>query len=326
MRRRPSKWRVKITEFEPAVSKRTTADSPRANTVVSAKTFVWSANSIAEERDSTGANVAKRFFGEGEQRTGGADAGNYYYSLDHLGSIREVTDSTGSLKAQYDYDAWGNSSIVAGTMNVDFGFTGHYFHQPSGLNLATYCAYDPNVGRWINRDPIGEMGGLNLYGYVQGTPVTTTDHDGLFDGETSRVHYSTSGPGHDPRVMWNHNRTVPTEIYLGGLYYHNGRADFRFHGNWGGPGWANGGWGSESGPLPAVDDPQYVLPKDPEDPCYEQHDRCIHDCPTCPSKGNACVKNCDARLADCLWALPSKSLRVRITAGLFDSFIPFWIH
>ena len=72
--------------------------------VISAKTFVWCGNEICEERDGTGATVTKRFFADGEQRVGDSDAGNYYYSHDHLGSIREVTDSSGTLLSQYDYD------------------------------------------------------------------------------------------------------------------------------------------------------------------------------------------------------------------------------
>jgi hypothetical protein len=35
-------------------------------------------------------------------------------------------------------------------MQVGFGCTGHYFHQPSGLNLPMYRAYSPNLGRWIS--------------------------------------------------------------------------------------------------------------------------------------------------------------------------------
>ena len=42
----------------------------------------------------------------------------------------------------------------------------HPWHQQSGLNLAMFRAYDPNLGRWINRDPIEERGGLNVYGYI----------------------------------------------------------------------------------------------------------------------------------------------------------------
>ena len=148
----------------------------------SVKIFVWSGNTIAEERDSTGANVTKRFFAEGEQRVGGTDAGNYYYTRDHLGSVREVTDAFGTLQGQYDYDAWGNSVVIKGKMQVDFGYTGHYFHQPSGLNLAVYRAYNPTLGRWISRDPLKNaelLQGPNLYGYVKNSPILLTDPFGL---------------------------------------------------------------------------------------------------------------------------------------------------
>ena len=118
------------------------------------KTFLWNGNTIAEQRDATGANVVKRYFAEGEQRVGGSDAGNYYYTRDHLGSIREVTDSNGNLIGQFDYDAWGNQTVVNGNMDADFGFTGHYFHEPSGLYLTPNRAYNPTLARWISRDPL----------------------------------------------------------------------------------------------------------------------------------------------------------------------------
>jgi RHS repeat-associated protein len=145
----------------------------------STKSFVWSGNTIAEERDVSGANVKKRFFAEGEQRVGGSDAGNYLYSRDHLGSVREVTNASGILKAQYDYDAWGNQVVVSGNMSFDFGYTGHYRHAASNLYLALYRAYDPSLGRWLSRDPIGEEGGMNLYGYVENNPVNLVDPLGL---------------------------------------------------------------------------------------------------------------------------------------------------
>jgi RHS repeat-associated protein len=145
----------------------------------SSKTFVWSGNTIAEERDSTGANVTKRYFAEGEQRVGGNDAGNYFYARDHLGSIYEVTNTSGNLVAQNDYSAWGKSVVTGLSMSVDFGFTGHYFHQPSGMNLALYRAYSPSLGRWISRDPIAERRGPNLYAYVSNDPTNRIDRLGL---------------------------------------------------------------------------------------------------------------------------------------------------
>ena len=38
--------------------------------------------------------------------------------------------------------------------------------------------YNPNTGRWLNRDPIGERGGPNLYGFVSNDPIDALDSDG----------------------------------------------------------------------------------------------------------------------------------------------------
>lgn len=43
-----------------------------------------------------------------------------------------------------------------------------------------YRYYDPSTGRWINRDPIAERGGLNLYGFVGNDAIGKTDKLGLF--------------------------------------------------------------------------------------------------------------------------------------------------
>ncbi|WP_074986574.1 RHS repeat-associated core domain-containing protein [Pseudomonas citronellolis] len=54
-----------------------------------------------------------------------------------------------------------------------------HWHQASGLYLALYRAYDPESGRWLSRDPIGERGGINLYAYVEGNPISLHDAKGL---------------------------------------------------------------------------------------------------------------------------------------------------
>ena len=50
----------------------------------------------------------------------------------------------------------------------------------SGLDFTLYRAYDPGHARWLNRDPIGEVGGVNLYAYVGGNPISNADPLGLF--------------------------------------------------------------------------------------------------------------------------------------------------
>jgi RHS repeat-associated protein len=76
-------------------------------------------------------------------------------------------------------DPYGRTTLVSGTNLSDFQYAGYYTHQPSGLNLTLYRAYDPTVGRWLSRDPIGEDGGINLYGYVSNDPIYWTDPLGL---------------------------------------------------------------------------------------------------------------------------------------------------
>ena len=60
-----------------------------------------------------------------------------------------------------------------------FGYAGMFRHEPTGLNLTLYRAYNPLTGRWLSRDPIGENGGLNVYGYVGNDPLGSVDPLGL---------------------------------------------------------------------------------------------------------------------------------------------------
>jgi len=147
-------------------------------TVTNEKHFVWDGLSIAEERDASG-SVTKKFYGNGEMR----GTTKLYYARDHLGSIREVTDDIGVLRARYDYTPWGTRSAnaISGAvaLECDFGFTGHYYHSSSQLHLAPYRAYSADLGRWLSRDPIEERDGLNLYGYVANDPINCIDLLGL---------------------------------------------------------------------------------------------------------------------------------------------------
>jgi RHS repeat-associated protein len=145
-------------------------------TTLADRRLLWSGGGIVEERDATGTNVVKRFFGQGEQ-VGGT---NYFYTRDHLGSVREVVDVSGSLLARYDYDPYGRRIVVSGTFEATFGFTGHYRHAPTGLHLALARAYDSETGRWLSQDPMGEDGGINLYAYCGNNPVNGVDPDGQF--------------------------------------------------------------------------------------------------------------------------------------------------
>ncbi|HWA11397.1 MAG TPA: RHS repeat-associated core domain-containing protein [Opitutaceae bacterium] len=139
------------------------------------KQWVWAGGAQpAEERDGSNV-VTKRFYAGGEQ-IGGT---SYYFTRDHLGSVREITDGSGVVQARYDYDPYGRSTKISGSLETDFGYTGFFRHAQSGLWLTCYRSYDPELGRWLSRDPIGENGGINRYSYVGGNPVNFIDPMGL---------------------------------------------------------------------------------------------------------------------------------------------------
>jgi RHS repeat-associated protein len=144
--------------------------------------WIWDGLELCEERNSSN-NVTKRFYGQGEQISGVA----YYSTRDHLGSVQELLDGTGSLAAgglhaRYSYDIYGQRSANLVTVNpiaTDFGFTGHQQFDAIALLGAPFRFYQPAFGRWLSRDPIGEDGGLNLYGYVRNNPANLIDPLGL---------------------------------------------------------------------------------------------------------------------------------------------------
>jgi RHS repeat-associated protein len=169
--------------------------------VTSTKQFVWVPRETqpAEERDGSN-SVTKRFYSQGEQ------IGNtsYYYTKDHLGSVREVTDSSSAVQARYDYDPYGRRTKLSGSIDADFGFTGHYYHEPSGLHLTLHRSYSADLGRWLSRDPVPQseflQDGPNLYAYVANNPITKTDPLGLQTPNPTQVPPPQPGPLPAPPV------------------------------------------------------------------------------------------------------------------------------
>jgi RHS repeat-associated protein len=139
------------------------------------KRFLWYGYGIAEARDSGGTAV-KRYFGGGVQQGGS----NYLFTADHLGTVRELADTSGAARARYDVDPYGRRTKTTGDLDTDLGFTGTTAHGPSGLSLAVFRIYDPERARWLNEDPVGFAGGLNRYAYVDGDPINQVDPLGLW--------------------------------------------------------------------------------------------------------------------------------------------------
>ena len=103
----------------------------------------------------------------------------YYYHADGLGSIIALTDQSGKVVQPYEYDSFGNLKDQKSRVKQPFTYTGREWDKETGLYYYRARYYDPMDGRFIQKDPIGFMGGINLYGYVQNNPVNWTDPSGL---------------------------------------------------------------------------------------------------------------------------------------------------
>jgi RHS repeat-associated protein len=90
----------------------------------------------------------------------------YYFHTDQIGTPLEMTDTDGQIVWQATYKAWGEIELLAvNEVEQNLRFQGQYFDDETGLHYNTFRYYDPEVGRFITRDPIGLAGGRNLYQY-----------------------------------------------------------------------------------------------------------------------------------------------------------------
>lgn len=146
--------------------------------VVADHSYFWcgQVRCLAHDNTQSGSPVSTQYFSQGATVSGTPS----YYVQDQLGSVRQLITSAGNVAAEYDYDSYGNRTVVSGTTVSDIGYAGYFYHGASGLNFTMYRAYDSSHARWLNRDPIGEDGGINLYAYTGGNPASFIDPYGLF--------------------------------------------------------------------------------------------------------------------------------------------------
>jgi RHS repeat-associated protein len=138
--------------------------------------LLWCGEAICQTRDAGDAPLAYHY-PQGELR----GTQRLYYATDHLGSVREVKNlATGQTVAAADYSPYGATTAQTGSLTPARGFAGLWRH-PSGLYLTHFRAYSPTIGRWLSRDPIAEAGGVNLYAYLGGNPISRIDPTGLLN-------------------------------------------------------------------------------------------------------------------------------------------------
>ena len=99
---------------------------------------------------------------------------------DHLGSLRAVVRSDGTVMQTMQHDEWGKvlTDWTNGFERVPFGFAGGLYDTETGLVRFGARDYDPETGRWLSKDLARFRGGTNFYEYAAGNPVSIIDPDG----------------------------------------------------------------------------------------------------------------------------------------------------
>ncbi len=140
---------------------------------------------VLAETDLSGTNLREYVYFEG-RAVARRDANGtvYYFFHDRLGSLRKITNASGGVVRDIDYNPWGTETCNSGTVDDPHKFTGHELDGESGLYHTLYRKYSPTLGRWLSRDPVQgipqQPQSLNLYPYVWDDPLNRVDPDGDF--------------------------------------------------------------------------------------------------------------------------------------------------
>jgi RHS repeat-associated protein len=107
-------------------------------------------------------------------------SGWYTCGFDQMKNVTELFGASGNIAASYDYAPFGATLSVTGPAAAlnPFRFSSEAWDATLGLVYYNWRHYNPFDGHFISRNPIGEDGGLNLYGFVGNDPVNRWDYLG----------------------------------------------------------------------------------------------------------------------------------------------------
>jgi len=142
--------------------------------------YVYDGQNIILEYDQNNNITASYTHGPGidEPLAVQKETNTYYYHADGLGSITSLTNVSGNVVQTYSYDSFGNITQT-GSISQPYAFTSREYDSETGMYFYRARYYDPKVGRFVTKDPIGFAGGdENLYAYVGNNPVIWIDPSG----------------------------------------------------------------------------------------------------------------------------------------------------
>ncbi len=138
---------------------------------------------VVGELDAAGQVTTSWVHGPGADDALAASRGgaSYYLHHDLQNSVTAITGADGALAARYAYRPWGETALAEGPAAAwnRLLYTGRPLDEATGLYDLRARRYDPTLGRFTTPDPLGVLGGTNLYAYAANDPALFTDPFGL---------------------------------------------------------------------------------------------------------------------------------------------------
>jgi RHS repeat-associated protein len=106
------------------------------------------------------------------------DGQTAFYHADALGSVQRLSDPTGTEAGRYRYDAFGKLLDAQNTIANTSTYTAREWDQAADLYFYRARFFNPNIGRFTAKDPLGFEDGANQYAYVVNSPLIYTDPSG----------------------------------------------------------------------------------------------------------------------------------------------------
>jgi RHS repeat-associated protein len=149
--------------------------------------FLYDGDALVAEYNATGSLTARYVHGNtaADDPLVWYDNGQRrYLRTDHQGSVIAMTNDSGTATTINAYDEWG----IPDTANLGrFQYTGQAWIPELGMYHYKARVYSPTLGRFLQADPVGYQGGMNLYAYVGNDPFNLTDSTGLATDEDVRA-------------------------------------------------------------------------------------------------------------------------------------------
>ena len=103
-----------------------------------------------------------------------------FVHADHLGTPRAMTDTAQAVVWDHVTRPFGETYALLGLAENNRRFPGQYFDAETDLHYNYFRDYDPALGRYVQSDPIGLIGGLNTFAYVKNRAINFYDAQGQF--------------------------------------------------------------------------------------------------------------------------------------------------